>query len=290
MIECPICKNKYKSLMSHLRAHKLTVNEFRKKFPDAPLVSDETRKRASNTCKKRGVGKWMKGYKFTDLRKKDYSLMNSGENNPFYGQTHSEQSRQLMRENHADFTGDNNPLRRAIERDESVRERLSAAVKEGHRRLKVDRPSDYDHWRENLSSSIADAHIAGKLQSFGRGHTQGWVLCEDERIFCRSSYEIAFVEWCAENHYNIQPANIKIPYLFDGQIRNYVPDFILNELFLVEIKPKSRIKTKRNLQKFAAGSKYAVSRGLIFVILTEEFIDEPEYQALERYSFSTSVT
>jgi len=274
--------------MSHVRVHELTVKEFREKFPGHSLVSDETRKKVSSTCKKRDVGKWMAGYKFSDDRKKKYSLMNSGVNNPFYGKRHSESARQSMCDNHADFTGDNNPLRRAIKRDETVRDRLAIAVKDGHRKLRTERPDDYDNWRENLSSSIADAHIAGKLQSHGRGHIQNWVMCGDKRIFCRSSYEAVFVEWCAANHYDIRPANIRVPYLIDGLKRNYIPDFILDELFLIEIKPKSQTKTKRNLQKFAAGSEYAIAHGLIFVVLTEEFLNEPAYKSLRQNSFSAS--
>lgn len=55
-----------------------------------------------------------KARKWTDEERQRYSDMNSGENNPFYGQKHSEETRAKMRERHADVSGSNNPSATAV--------------------------------------------------------------------------------------------------------------------------------------------------------------------------------
>ena len=53
-----------------------------------------------------------KKYKFcsTDCSNKYFGKINVGENNHFYGKTHSEESRKKMSKNHYDVSGKNNPM------------------------------------------------------------------------------------------------------------------------------------------------------------------------------------
>lgn len=64
------------------------------------------------------------GFKMSKKQRQEMSVRNKGVNNPFYGKKHTKVTRQKMSENHADFTGDNNPFKRACDLDPTVREAL----------------------------------------------------------------------------------------------------------------------------------------------------------------------
>jgi len=76
--------------------------------------SEETKRKISEACKARGVGKWMKGKKFSEERikksiesrkgyktseetKKKIGDANRGEKNGFYGKTHSDEYKERLR-------------------------------------------------------------------------------------------------------------------------------------------------------------------------------------------------
>lgn len=69
-----------------------------------------------------------KGYFSRKVMSEEYrqevSKRVSGEGNPFYGKKHSEKTRLRMSENHADFTGDNNPFKKSLESNPEKREEL----------------------------------------------------------------------------------------------------------------------------------------------------------------------
>jgi hypothetical protein len=93
-------------------------------------VSDSIKKTVSKTCKKVGCGKWMKGYEFSPQRKERYQKMNSGEGNPFFGKKQSKTARKKMSDNHADFTGEKNPLVKWLDKDPKNRLAYSQRMKE----------------------------------------------------------------------------------------------------------------------------------------------------------------
>ena len=95
------------------------------------------------------------------------------------------------------------------------------------------------------------------------------------KIKYRSSWELKFLQWCDQNP-NVKKViseGIKIPYKdIDGKIKNYYPDFVLlykDEKFLIEIKPESQVLNETNQRKFKAAKDFAKSKGLKFLILTE---------------------
>ncbi len=111
LLTCPICGKQFQTLNSHIHfKHKLTTEEFLHQYSDTKLVSDSVKESVSKTCKEVGCGRWMKGYKFTGDRKRQYQQKFSGRNNPFFGKVHSKKSRKKMSDNHSDFTGEKNPL------------------------------------------------------------------------------------------------------------------------------------------------------------------------------------
>jgi len=61
------------------------------------------------------------GHKWNEKQREYFSKLFKGEGNPFFGKKHSEETRKKMSENHADFTGDKNPFKNSIEKDENKR-------------------------------------------------------------------------------------------------------------------------------------------------------------------------
>lgn len=64
------------------------------------------------------------GFKHAEEWKQQMSKRFSGSRNPFWGKKHTEETREKMRANHADFSGDNNPFRRALLKDPEKRREL----------------------------------------------------------------------------------------------------------------------------------------------------------------------
>ena len=60
------------------------------------------------------------GFKHTEQWKKNQSKRMMGSKNPFYDKKHTKATKDQMSKNHADFTGDNNPFRKACQKDSSL--------------------------------------------------------------------------------------------------------------------------------------------------------------------------
>ena len=70
----------------------------------------------------------------------------------------------------------------------------------------------------------------GHRHGSGRGQ-KGWI----RNIFCDSSWELAYVLYCTDHNVDIKRNTEKFAYEYQGKIRNYIPDFIVNGS-LVEVK------------------------------------------------------
>lgn len=71
-----------------------------------------------------------KGSKMSEEQKQLRREMFKGENNPFYGKKHSEETKQKMQENHADFSGDKNPFKKAVLKNPELRKQSSNIKKD----------------------------------------------------------------------------------------------------------------------------------------------------------------
>lgn len=80
-------------------------------------------------------------------------------------------------------------------------------------------------------------------------------------IKCASFGEGIFVKWMISEGYSIKRCNIVLDYEFEGQIRHYFPDFIIekeNQTFLIEVKSDYR----KNFQKSYDYLQNRVEKGL----------------------------
>jgi hypothetical protein len=279
LLTCPICQNQFQTLNSHIHfKHNLSTEEFLNQYPNTKLVSDFIKNRVSKSCKKSGCGKWMKGYEYTEERREQYSAMNSGSGNPFYGKTHSKKTRKQMSDNHADFTGDKNPLVKWLEKDPNNRKKYCDIMKENW----AGRFSTEEERRlycEKLSKSISNLYING-FNPYSNCE-RGWFESKkfNEKFYYGSSYEKKFLQFCETSIKvkSLQRVPFMIPYLDNtGKTRNYVADFLVNGTEVVEIKPKEMLPYNNNLLKIESAKTYCNVSGLKFKLLMEDELDNLE--------------
>ena len=68
--------------------------------------------------------------------------------------------------------------------------------------------------------------------------------------------------------------SIKIQYVDkDGKVRNYIPDFIVNDDLIIEVKPKKMEPLWDNPEKLKAGIEYCEKNTMKFIIWNKEDIE-----------------
>jgi hypothetical protein len=97
--------------------------------------------------------------------------------------------------------------------------------------------------KKRLSEIAKKRKLGGYVRGSGRGK-KGWY----KGFFCDSSWELAYVVYCLEHDIDIKRNTEKRQYVWKGEIKNYIPDFI-TESTLTEIKG---FKTEQWLAKLQA--------------------------------------
>ena len=90
--------------------------------------------------------------------------------------------------------------------------------------------------------------------------------------FYSSSYELVRMKQLDESGIIwTKKHKIRIPYVNKlGQKRNYVPDFLVNNTILEEVKPKSLVDKDNNPEKMLAAREYCKNNNLEYKVLTEK--------------------
>lgn len=109
---------------------------------------------------------------------------------------------------------------------------------------------------------------------------------EGKEVHFDSTWEDAFFNKCVEMKVeSLLREPIRIPYFRDGNTtgipNSYYPDFLLNNHYLIEIKPNYLLDA--NEDKFLAADLYCRENGLEYVILTEDYLfnnGEPFYGSM----------
>lgn len=97
--------------------------------------------------------------------------------------------------------------------------------------------------KQRLSEVAKERKIGGYVQGSGRGK-KGWY----KGFFCDSSWELAYVIYCLDHNIDIKRNTEKRQYVWNGKVKNYIPDFIV-EGITIEVKG---YKTKQWLAKLEA--------------------------------------
>ena len=213
---------------------------------------------------KRKISRASFGRRHSEETKKKISLSNKGKNNAFYGKKHTEKSKQKMRENRLDTSGENNPMY-------------------GVHRFGRDNPFyGKKHTKEsrNIMSTTRSQLISeGKINitKNSRGY-KGWYFStkNNEKFYHDSAlelYRMMQLDNCDDINWWTKRHGIRIPYIRDNNQKNYVPDFLIQykngNKVLEEIKgydPYANIKRNALL-------KYCSENKLIFRWINQEEVE-----------------
>lgn len=224
--------------------------------------------------------KMLASYKTSIKRSKKFGICSSclkkGERNPFFNRKHSVESMNKMVE-----TSNNSEDRRKYYekiRSKEYREYLSDWMKNNS---PMKGNSYYKIWVKKYGVGVADEmnrecslkkslkgeknYWFGKTPPFGSGNGwSGWYKGWYFRSLLELSYMVNIIEKNNMNWVSGESNDFKIIYEHNNTIKNYFPDFILNNKYMIECKPKKLWKTNLIINKKNAAEEFCKKNGLIY--------------------------
>lgn len=211
-----------------------------------------------------------------------------GENNPFYGKTHTEETKKKIQQ----------------DRDYSYHKTQEYKLKMSLMNSGSDNPmygkTVYGIWLEKygeeeanrlaaeLSKKKSENAKGSKNPMFGKpaptGAGNGWGGWYKEWYF-RSLKELSYMIYVIEkNNYKWESAEqkyLQIPYIsYDGSDRTYRADFLLDNKILVEVKPKRLMDTPSNKIKRKAAEQFCSVRGYEYRMVDIKTLSSAELDEL----------
>lgn len=208
----------------------------------------------------------------------------SGENNPFFGQKHTNQTKQIISTFNSEI--------RVLSDEFLDKAKMNLAKVTNSRPL-------YEIWLEKFGKEVADQklqsfkdkqsknnsgtnnHMYGKPAPQGSGNGwSGWYKDWYFRSLRELSYMINVIEkenlqWrCPNNDFKISYQDYK------GDIKTYFPDFIINEIKVVEIKPKKLHNTPKVLAKKLAAEEFCKSQNMTYELIDPIILSDEEIKVL----------
>jgi hypothetical protein len=195
----------------------------------------------------------------------------TGKQNPFFGKKHTDESKRKMVEGR-DYSN---------YRTEEFREKISKLTKGENNPMYG--KSFYEVWIKNYGKDIADKkmiefkkkqslinsgkknNMYGKPSPINSGNgICGWYKSWFFRSLLELSYMIFVIERFNLSWENGESEKYKIPYEINGVKKNYFPDFVINNKYIVECKPKKLNLSIINQTKFEFAKKYCDDNNFIF--------------------------
>lgn len=193
--------------------------------------------------------------------------MYKGEGNPFYGKTHSEETINYYKRIHK---GKRYSKRTEFKKGQVIEDKKSVYYYWKIKYGKEEADKRSKEWRNKLSiaNSGSNNPMYGKPSPIGSGNGwSGWYKSWYFRSLLELSYMIYVIERFKIPWEKAESKNYKIEYEFNGVKKNYYADFILDNKYLIECKPKRLWKSEINKSKFSYAKKYCENNGLIFKVI-----------------------
>lgn len=196
-----------------------------------------------------------------------------GKNHPFFGKKFSKEYRKKISECHWDSSGDKNPMFGK---------------------------SFYECWVVKYGKEIADKKLIefkekqSKLnrgknnKMFGKpapqGSGNGWSGWYKEwyfRSLLELSYMIKVIERFNLKWKSAECKELAIPYTnWDGKQKTYFADFLINNKYLVECKPKKLHNTPSVLSKSSGAKTFSKKRELTYKLRTVKLLEDEDIKQL----------
>lgn len=216
--------------------------------------------------------------------RKELSIKFKGENNPFYGIKHTEETKHTMSINHADFKGENNPFKKSL--------KIEGKIEEHKNRCKTIWNNRDKEWRENFSKKLSISMSSSKnfeKEYFHKNHKCGYLETKKAgKIWYRSSWE-------KEVAIQLDKLECVIKFSLEERCIKYINennkerssriDFLVylsnGNILMIEVKPKDLQYYKNNKLKIEGYKKYCMEQNIYFIL-----IDETNKNNIESIIFS----
>lgn len=271
-VVCRSCKDKKQPLFR-------TCTQCSSNITYASKRARNTAEKKKRLCKSCGIKNGLNN----DATKKKKSENMKGENNPmfgklkeqcpFYGKKHSRETKEILR---------NQRLGKKIHTEQS-KEKISKYQKSN---APMRGRSVFSVWVEKYGLDVAKQKMDdlkakqranslgcknpmfGKPSPEGSGNGySGWY----DGVYFRSLRELMFLIYAKRFNLNLISLETKkygIPYVsYDQTNRTYFSDYIVNNRYFVEIKPKKLWATPLNLIKFEAAKRFCEEQNLKFKVI-----------------------
>jgi hypothetical protein len=224
-----------------------------------------------------------------DCFRRDQSEKYKGSNNPFFGKTHSNETKNKIRNAHEKNI--------ASYKSDEFKKKMSSVTKGANNPMYG--KTFYDTWVEKYGVDEADKRLEqrkislssamsgknnpmyGKPTPQGSGNGwSGWYKGWFFRSLMELSYVIKELEnkgipWCSA-----EKRELTIPYEDeDGNPRTYRADFLVGDK-LIEVKPKSLHSTKRNLAKKKGALLFCEENGYEYEMVSCEKLPDKELMVM----------
>lgn len=220
---------------------------------------------------------------------KKLSKRNSGENNPFYGEKHSKECLEHLKE-----------LR--SKRPKPTGKRLEALrkcmIENGKKKGSL---SNFECWKrkygleeanlrqERFIKKNSERNSGKNNPMFGKPSPKksgnGWGGWYKQHYF-RSLHELSYIVNNLEKNdlkwTTGESKKLKIKYVFNGNDRNYFADFLVENKYLIECKPKKLWKTKIVKAKARAAVKFCKQHSLKYKLCSPKIL--PFYEILRTFN------
>lgn len=181
---------------------------------------------------------------------------------------HTEESKEKMKKNHADFTGNNNPFKKACKINPELRKQSSEIKKNWWKNLSDERRKDISDKSSKSQANRSDFNYVHK------NYVCGCFISKkmNRSFYFRSSWELKICEYL-ESKDDIQKFTLEefcIEYNKKGLTKHARIDFLINQknnTYLFEVKPKALISS--NLYKIKAMQKYCIENNINFFVITK---------------------
>ncbi len=233
-------------------------------------------KRAKELGIKSKIGR-PKGIPMSDKQKSEMTKRNKGSRNPFYGKTHTDETKLKMSKNHADFSGDKNPFKKALERNPEKRIQASNRVIERWKNYSEEKKMEIS---KNLS--LAQSKIE-KTNPMSNSKSGFFVGEKCGKIFYRSSWEYEFSLFLENNNLveSFSLEKLRIKYIDKNGIEKINKiDFLIilknKKVIMVEVKPIGLLNFENNPYKIKAQVEHCLAMGWKHYVLSSTSKEEME--------------
>lgn len=292
-IECHICGKRFSSIKNHLIwAHNININEFSSKNINYVFTSikfsEKARERRKNQynylyseeAEKRRSESKREYYRRETPEQKEYRRnKNSGVNSVHYGKKKPREQVEKQKKTYQEsLRNENSSLYRHLYGKEFKEKRS-----EHGKKIWVNRKSNekkYEDYLQKLSENTSKSIAEGRAFTYGcKNHKKGFYhsVKSNKDIYFVSSWEEKFMSMCDEikEIKEFDKIGFSIKYQdINNQTRRYIPDFMINNKIIVEVKPKTYVGKYPNPYKFNSCLSYCLKNNLKFIIIAEDELNK----------------